>query len=79
MLRTYTVFNVAQIDGLPNDPTPISKSESGQDAAMLFIDATKADIRIGGDRACYVPSQDFIAVPPDSVQGREHLPRHRPS
>ena len=24
MLRTYTVFNVAQIDGLPTDPIPIS-------------------------------------------------------
>ncbi len=84
MLRTYTVFNVAQIDGLPTDPIPISESKSGQDAAMMFIDATMADIRIGGDRACYVPSHDFIALPPEQVfTGREHylataLPRTGP-
>src|ERR1019366_6173673 len=28
-----------------------------------FINATKADIRHGGDRACYVPSLDFINLP----------------
>ena len=40
---------------------------------MMFIDATMADIRIGGDRACYVPSHDFIALPPEQVfTGREH-------
>ncbi len=73
MLRTYRVFNVAQIDGPPTDPVPISESKSGQDTAMLFIDATKADIRVGGDWACYVPSQDFIVLPPEqSFTSREH-------
>jgi antirestriction protein ArdC len=73
MLRTYTVFNVAQIDGLPTDPSPISESKSGQDAAMLFINATMADIRIGGDRAYYVPSHDFVALPPEQAfTSREH-------
>ena len=32
--------------------------------ADRFIAATKADIRIGGSKACFVPSQDFIAMPP---------------
>src|SRR5713226_917569 len=62
MLRTYTVFNAAQIDGLPIEPVPTFEPKLGHDAAMLFIDATKADIRIGGDRACYIPSKDFIAL-----------------
>lgn len=72
MLRTYTVFNVAQIEGLPPEPIEASKVQPQNDA-MQFIDATKADIRIGGDRACYVPSQDFIALPPEQAfMGREH-------
>ena len=42
---------------------PISESKSGQDAAMLFIDATMADIRIGGDRACYTTKFDVATGP----------------
>jgi antirestriction protein ArdC len=39
-----------------------------------FIAATKADIRIGGDRACYVPSLDFICLPPEAAfKSREHF------
>jgi antirestriction protein ArdC len=77
MLRTYTVFNVAQIDGLPepepNPPGVGDEPDKKTDKAMEFIDATKADIRIGGDRACYIPSKDFIALPPEQAfNGREH-------
>ena len=32
--------------------------------AEALIAATGADIRIGGNRACYVPSGDFIQMPP---------------
>jgi antirestriction protein ArdC len=72
MLRTYKVFNVAQIDGLPVLERPVEPPRTA-DAAMLFIDATQAEIRIGGDRACYVPSKDFIALPPEQAfTGREH-------
>ena len=76
MLRTFTVFNVAQIDGLKDQDTDQlvdANKMVGTDAAMFFIDATKADIKIGGDRACYVPSKDFIALPPEQAfKGREH-------
>jgi antirestriction protein ArdC len=64
MLRTYSVFNQAQIDGLseekPEPPAPILPPI---EAAARFIAATKADIRIGGNKACYVPSLDFVAMP----------------
>jgi antirestriction protein ArdC len=64
MLRTFSVFNKAQIDGLPEDPTPLPLLEEERDrVALRFIQATKADIRHGGDRACYVPSKDFITLP----------------
>ena len=65
MLRAYTVFNIAQIDGLEVD-APVVPDISPHEATEAFISATKADIRHGGGRACFVPSQDFIALPPKS-------------
>lgn len=64
MLRQFFVFNTAQIDGLPDDKPVVQTEEERQDNAEAFIAATKADVRIGGNRACYVPSQDFVALPP---------------
>jgi antirestriction protein ArdC len=67
MLRTFAVFNVAQIDGLPDKPTPELVDIGTSNVNQLvdgFIAATKADIRIGGNIACYVPSKDFVALPP---------------
>lgn len=66
-LKRYTVFNAAQCEGLPPDlaasAKPIPERETIERAERL-IAATGADFRIGGDRAFYVPSQDFIRVPP---------------
>ena len=64
MLRSYTVFNVAQIDGLP--PTIVTPEDAPpllDDNAQRFIEATRADIRHGGSRACFVPSLDIIQLP----------------
>jgi antirestriction protein ArdC len=64
MLRSYTVFNVAQIDGLP--PTIVTPEDTPpllDDNAQRFIEATRADIRHGGSRACFVPSLDIIQLP----------------
>ncbi|MDR3490085.1 MAG: zincin-like metallopeptidase domain-containing protein, partial [Bradyrhizobium sp.] len=63
MLKTYHVFNVEQIEGLPETPQATSTIEPIE-AAERFITATKADIRLGGSKACFVPSHDFIAMPP---------------
>ena len=49
-------------------------------AVEAFIVATKADIRYGGNVACYVPSRDFINMPPASVLRRDRSQlRHRTS
>lgn len=73
MLRQYTVFNVAQCDGLPDRvihgpagaPVPVAPNADTRDATIdEFIAATGANIQEGGDRACYVPSADFIRMPP---------------
>lgn len=69
-LKRYTVFNADQCDGLPQRLTrtapPLPEREIIPRAEAL-IKATGADFRIGGDRAFYVPSKDFIQVPPQSA------------
>lgn len=66
-LKRFTVFNVVQCDGLPEalagDPALPPEREIVPRAEAL-IAATGADFRIGGDRAFYAPSEDFIRVPP---------------
>lgn len=66
-LKRFTVFNLAQCEGLRSglavDPVPLPEREIIPHAEAL-IEATGADIRIGGDKAFYSPSGDFIQVPP---------------
>lgn len=66
-LKRYTVFNADQCEGLPDDlyteVQPLPDCETIPRAEAL-IRATGADFRIGGDRAFFVPSEDFIQVPP---------------
>jgi len=66
-LKRFTVFNVAQIDGLPErfaaDPAPLAECEIVPVAEQV-IAASGIDVRIGGDQAFYVPSLDYVQVPP---------------
>lgn len=66
-LKRFTVFNVAQCDGLPEhvhqQTGPLPERETIPHAEAL-IGASGADIRIGGDRAFYMPGADFIQLPP---------------
>lgn len=66
-LKSYTVFNVSQIDGLEDDyyHMPIPLPEEDRIAlADQFIAGTGAIIRHEGDKACYVPAIDQIKMPP---------------
>jgi antirestriction protein ArdC len=68
MLRGYTVFNVSQIDGLPPKlATPEDVPPPTDDDVDRFVAATKADIRHGGSRACFVPSLDIVQLPARSA------------
>ena len=65
-LKRYTVFNIAQCDGLPEGLT--ASREPLPDCGIVphaeaLITATGADFRVGGDEAFYVPSEDFIRIP----------------
>jgi antirestriction protein ArdC len=66
-LKRFTVFNVDQCEGLPNGiaapPPPVDTSLILPQLEEL-IRATGADIRIGGDKAYYDVTGDFIRVPP---------------
>ena len=70
-LKRFTLFNTDQCADLPAEasasaPPPPPETFILPEAEAL-IRATGADIRIGGDRAFYVPSADYIQVPPPSA------------
>lgn len=67
-LKAYTVFNVEQIDGLPEryrprPPEPVNPGVRDL-AAERFFAATGAEVRHGGACAFYAPSTDHIQLPP---------------
>jgi antirestriction protein ArdC len=70
LLKAYTVFNVDQIDGLPDryisKPAleTVAIDVSGRiDHADAFVTATGANVQHRGNRACYIPSVDRIDPP----------------
>lgn len=67
MLREYVVFNVAQIDGFAVEEKPLPPEPERLARVEAFVQATCADIRYGGDKACFVPSRDFVTMPPAAV------------
>jgi len=67
LLRYYTVFNVEQIDGLPErfrpKPAEALAPERRIAIAEEFVKATAAIVHHGGGAACYSPSKDVIRMP----------------
>ncbi len=68
-LKAYSVFNVAQIDGLPNSyygpkAVPVRDPLPRVEQADHFFANTGAVIRHGGDRAYFSPATDHIQMPP---------------
>lgn len=67
-LKGYTVFNVEQIDGLPDayydKPAPRTDALPRIAHADAYFENTKARIVTGGDRAYYAQGSDHIQMPP---------------
>ncbi|MGE3703018.1 MAG: ArdC family protein [Hyphomicrobiaceae bacterium] len=69
-LKRFTVFNTDQIDNLPDEiataapPPPPGTIEPRVEA---LIKAAGIDFRIGGNRAFYTPSADYVQVPPPAA------------
>jgi antirestriction protein ArdC len=68
LLRSYTVFNGAQLDGIPPYVAPelVATPWRRPEAAELILQNSGAHVRIGGDKAFYSPSLDFIQIPADN-------------
>lgn len=69
-LKRFTVFNTDQCDGLSADvattaPMPLPGMIEPQVEAL--IKATGIDFRIGGNRAFYMPAEDYVQVPPPAA------------
>lgn len=67
-LKKYTVFNVEQIENLPDKfytpPEPILPIEERPPWIDRFFTAIGADIHHGGDRAYYSERTNYIQMPP---------------
>jgi antirestriction protein ArdC len=75
-MKGYTVFNVEQIDGLPEHfySRPEPKGEKMQliEAAEEFFAASGATFRHGGNMAYYAPGPDVIQLPvPEAFRDAE--------
>lgn len=69
-LKRFTVFNTDQCEGLSADiattaPMPLPGMIVPQVEAL--IKATGIDFRIGGNRAFYMPAEDYVQVPPPAA------------
>jgi antirestriction protein ArdC len=68
-LKGYTVFNVDQIDGLPDrfypQRTPVAPDSTIPHLEIVdrFVAHTRAKISYCGARACYRPTEDDILMP----------------
>jgi antirestriction protein ArdC len=75
-LKAYTVFNVEQIEGLPEryfspQPQPLEPMALHERAEAFFA-ATGATIRHAGNMAYYSPLQDVVVLPtPESFRDGE--------
>ena len=69
-LKRFTVFNTDQCNDLPAEiattvPPPLPGLIEPRVEAL--IKATGIDFRIGGNRAFYIPSEDYVQVPPPAA------------
>jgi antirestriction protein ArdC len=66
-LKRFTVFNVAQCERLPDGISPVvppSPVDLIDPKVDTIIKNFGIDFRIGGNRAFYMPAEDYVQVPP---------------
>ena len=69
MLKFYSVFNIEQCEGLNMDkvkgsaPTPLVEPVEAKSVALDVALACGAEVRHGGNTACFIPSADLIKMP----------------
>jgi antirestriction protein ArdC len=79
MMREYTVFNVAQCEGLPasiaeGKPSRVRNPDRRDALADEFLASSGATIREGQGEAYYSPGADFISLPAfEAFKGADHF------
>src|SRR5271165_1929633 len=75
ILRTFSVFHACQIDGIPAlAPAVATKAVAERiEDVEIIVQASGVPVRIGGDRALYNPTFDFIQLPPDEAFHSQEL------
>jgi antirestriction protein ArdC len=69
MLRTFSVFHASQIDGIPELASAVATKAVAEriEDVEIIVRASGVPVRIGGDRAFYNRTFDFIQLPPDEA------------
>lgn len=72
LLRCYSVFNVDQIDGLPEKYYPVKPSSADEkwaniDAGELLLKSSACEVKTINQTPHYAPELDFIGIPEKSV------------
>ena len=64
-LKRYIVFNLDQIEGLDDRYPPLDRPDAADRIhhAERYFATIGADIRVGGDSACYRPDADAVHMP----------------
>jgi antirestriction protein ArdC len=74
MMKCYSVFNVGQCEGLPqNEPEPELPEHERNERAEQFFASVGAEVRWGEAMAAYIPSKDIITMP---ARGAFHGPEN---
>jgi antirestriction protein ArdC len=68
-MKGYTVFNAEQVDGLPAHFYAQAEQPKREPLERIlsvdsYLEATKVEIRYGGNRAYYTMAEDRVQVPP---------------
>jgi len=67
LIRYYNVFNVEQIDGLPErfypQPAEVRNADERDAGVDAYVAATGATVNHGGDKAYFAPGPDAIQLP----------------
>jgi antirestriction protein ArdC len=69
-LKRFTVFNIAQCDGIEIAATgvpPILPEREIVPLGEAVIEASGVEFHTGGTKAFYAPDRDFVAVPPQTA------------
>ena len=64
MVRTYVVFNVAQVEGVTIPERRAVPMAERVASAEALLEATEARVSWGGNKAFYAPSFDSVQMPP---------------